>query len=124
MFRIYRASEGDIQIACNIMKEAAEWLTHKGMPLWNPEDLTPERVLTNPREEELFLTDVESEPAGTIILQEKDEFFWPEINDGSSLFFHKLTVRRKFAGLGVSAALIDYAYKVAKSRNKTHLRMD
>lgn len=124
MISISEVQEQNLSLSCEIMKESAEWLIQRRMPLWKVEDLTPEFMGGHVARKELFLATVDNEGAGTIILQETDELFWPEVNDGKSLFFHKLAVRRKFAGSGVSKALMDYAYLVAKSRGKTFLRMD
>ena len=104
------------------MREAASWLIEQGSPLWNVNELTPERVITPGLD--VYLAKIDGEIAGTIILQEHDDLFWPEVTDGRSLFFHKLAVRRKYAGKGVSSALIEHALLQAKARGKSHLRMD
>jgi len=124
MISIIEAREDKVQRACDIMIEASEWLNQKNMPLWRREDLTLEIMQTHSTRGALFLALVEGDPAGTIVIQAEDKVYWPEITDNSSLFFHKLAVRRKYAGMGVSNALMAYAYELAKKKNKSFLRMD
>lgn len=122
--RILLASEGDIAAASAVMVDSATWLIESGMPLWNPAKLTPEKIRPFQEKQELYLAWIGGEAAGTILLQEKDELFWPELTDNDSLFFHKLAVPRKFAGRGVSKALMDFAYAEAVRRGKKFLRLD
>lgn len=113
-----------LPLACAVMNEAAHWMRDKGMPLWFEKELTADVMQKHVDREELYLAFREKAPAGTIILQDRDEKFWPEITDGSSLFFHKLAVSRKFAGQGVSRALMEFAYEQALACGKKFLRMD
>lgn len=117
-------TERDLKIASEIMNEAADWLADQGKPLWKKSRLTVEFLRPHLTNRELYLALADGEPAGTIVVQDKDEDFWPEVTDGSSFFFHKLVVRRSFAGIGVSKALIDKAYELSKAHNKQFLRMD
>lgn len=118
------AEKHELEAAFEIIKEAAMWLEGRGTPLWDIGYLNPENLLSIKDKAELFVAKCNGELAGTIILQERDDLFWPEVKEGSSLFFHKLTVCRKFSGKGISTALLDYASAVALKRGKDFLRMD
>ncbi|MGF6597290.1 GNAT superfamily N-acetyltransferase [Paraburkholderia sp. GAS448] len=53
-----------------------------------------------------------------------DPYFWPEIKAGTSAFVHKLTVRRAWAGKGVSTALLTFAQERTRDLNRPYLRLD
>ena len=41
-----------------------------------------------------------------MVVQESDEYFWPDVPKGESLFVHKLAVARRLKGSGVAAAML------------------
>ena len=53
----------------------------------------------------------------------QDLDFWPEIS-GDSIFFHKLAVKRTFAGQGISKALMEFAAQLGRERGRKFVRMD
>lgn len=63
-------------------------------------------------------------PAAAALLTDNDALFWPDAPPGSSGFLHKLSVRREFAGSGISWRLIEYAAELYRREGKTHLRLD
>jgi GNAT superfamily N-acetyltransferase len=121
---VVRANVGDEVVASEILCEAAEWLKARGIPLWDPENLTPDRLLPTVEQGELYIACQKRTPIGTMILQEDDTFFWPDVPAGESLFLHKLAVRRSAAGQGLARAMLAWAAAEAKRRDKTYLRLD
>lgn len=119
-----QAKPSDLDTACAILREASQWLVDRGTPNWRPDEVGPEAMRGAVEAGEFYFAMIDGEPAGTIILQEVDELFWPELTDGRSLFFHKLAVRRKFAKQGVPEAMMQFARDVAKKRGKDFLRLD
>jgi GNAT superfamily N-acetyltransferase len=121
---IVPASREDVVAASDILCEAAEWLEERGIPLWNREQLTVERLLPIVERGELFLASRAGQAIATMILQEEDTFFWPDVPAGESLFLHKLAVRRSAAGQGIAHAMLEWAAEEARRRGKTYLRLD
>jgi GNAT superfamily N-acetyltransferase len=58
------------------------------------------------------------------VRQLDDQLFWPELTDGQSAFVHRLAVRRRFAGTGVSLALLSWSVEHARRLGKLCLRLD
>jgi len=105
------------------MKEAAQWLIDIGHPLWRLEDLTEEKILTDIAKEEVHVGWIGDEPAAAMILQWRDERFWPQARDDSG-FIHKLAVRRPFAGRGAAAQMVDWARQECVRGGLAYLRLD
>ncbi len=124
MITIVEATENNLNQVCDILLEVTLWLDRKGMPLWQKDQISIERMRSYVGKRELFVALFEGEPVGTIIIQSEDRDYWPEITDRSSLFFHKLAVSRKYAGKGVSKSLMEYAFDLAKKRGCKFLRLD
>ena len=113
----------DMEPAFRIMKEAAQWLISKGMPLWKPEDFTRERLLKDISENDIYTAYLSNRPVASMILQWKDPSFWPNAKADSG-FIHKLSVIREYAGKGIAQEFINWAKGEVKNRNRTFLRLD
>jgi len=124
MISIVEGRESNLNQACDILLEVAQWMDKKNIPLWREEEISIERMLPYAERGELFVALFDGEPAGTIVIQSEDRDYWPDVTDRSSLFFHKLAVSRKYAGKGVSKSLMEYAFELAKKRGCKFLRMD
>jgi len=79
---IVQASREDAAAASDILREAAAWLEERGIPLWDREQLTPEHLLPIIERGEFYLACRAGQPVGTMILQEDDTFFWPDVPAG------------------------------------------
>ena len=104
------------------MIEAAEWLQSQGQPLWNPSDLTPDRLRRHVRPDEIFVGYVEKVPAVACLIQTRDPWFWPGVED--SYFVHKLSVARRFSSQGYGAEMLAWAARHALSAGQSFLRLD
>ncbi|GIW26481.1 MAG: GNAT family N-acetyltransferase [Meiothermus sp.] len=122
--QIRPASLDQVELACDILQEAARWLMDRGQPLWHLEELTPEHFRPVARQGELFLAYLGSRAVGTMTYQLADPLFWPEIPLGTSAFLHKLAIRREVAGQGVAAAMVGWAVERARRSGLAYLRLD
>ena len=113
---------GDAETAIDIMREAAQWQIDRGSPLWSIETLSRAR-LSNPAEEFLVAL-VDGESVACCLLSFEDKLFWPDVPAGSSGFLHKLAVRRKFAGMGISTRLMEHAQELCREKGIPALRLD
>lgn len=115
---------GAVDEAIEVMREAAKWLIDIERPLWKLEDITKEKLSKDSKEDEFYALKVDDEVAGAMILKWNDPFFWPDIKQGQSGFIHKLSVRRKYSGTGISKKMIEYAADECRRRNVDFLRLD
>lgn len=123
IIRPAEANEADL--VSSILGEAAAWLRDRQMPMWTEEELEPAEVGQHVREGQYHLAFVGDEPAGTLRFQLADPEVWPELEGKSdSAFVHRFAVRRRFAGSGVSAALLQWAKEEARVRGVEYLRLD
>jgi GNAT superfamily N-acetyltransferase len=66
----------------------------------------------------------EGEAAGVMKFQLEDPLFWPDEPRGVAAYIHRLAVRRRFAGGGLSRALMSWAVEEARRRGRRALRLD
>ena len=73
-----------------------------------------------------YVTNIEGQPAGAVLLLESDARAWGEDlgNDGLALYIHKLSVRQAFAGRGVGEQIINWAAQHTKDQGRQYLRLD
>lgn len=118
------ATPDDIETISSILHEAARWLEQTGQLMWRDSELLPSRIAEDVRAGLFFLAVLSTEPAGTIKFQLEDPLFWPDVPHSDSAFVHRLAVRRRFAGTGVSTSLLNWAAERARSLKKRYLRLD
>ena len=116
--------QGDIDNAIAIIKEVAQWCEDTGKKMWHPDDLSRERLLQGITAENFCVGKVGNDNAAAMILQWYDPLFWPELHEGESGFVHKLCVRRKYSGQGLSQRMIARAIEECKARGIHYLRLD
>jgi len=117
------SSDTDVQCACDIMVEAADWLIASNQPLWNPENLVPDKIRPSPENGSLLLARLAGQPVGAYVLLFEDPLFCPNASPGEALYLHKLAVRRCVARIGLGRSLLDDA--VARARaHRPLLRLD
>ncbi|CAN5663360.1 GNAT family N-acetyltransferase [soil metagenome] len=107
-----------------VLTEAAQWLAAGGRPLWSATDISPETVRQGTDAGHYFIARHDGEVAGVVRLDLEDPYFWPDVEAGSSLFVHKLAVRRAYAGHGVATTLLAFAREHARSLGRQQLRLD
>lgn len=115
---------GDVDEAIDIMREAANWLIDTGQPLWELEDLTKEKLLKDNKNNDFHVLKIDDVGAAAMILKWEDKLFWPNVKQGESGFIHKLSIRRKYSGIGISKNMIEHAIEECKRRNIALLKLD
>jgi len=124
-FSFIQITENELKDFSSILQEAAVWMKNKGEEMWDIEQLSIHHLLQSYRLNEMYLGYIDVHSAGTIVLQEEDQIFWPEFKGvNNSLFIHKLSIRREFAKSGLSTEMISWAKSQAAERQKNYLRLD
>jgi GNAT superfamily N-acetyltransferase len=95
-----------------------------GVVMWEEGELTPGRVDAEIAAGLFFVAEVNGDLAGVVRFQLDDHLFWPDLTQDDSAFIHRLVVRRRYRGLGVSTALMEWAVSRARTMGKTYLRLD
>jgi GNAT superfamily N-acetyltransferase len=121
---ILRATPAQVNVASDILAQAANWLISINQPLWQPQHVTPQKLLPHAKAGELHLAFLDDQAVGTMLLQWEDPTYWPHVPPGQSAFVHRLAVRRSVAGQGVSRALLAFAESTARAAHKRYLRLD
>ncbi|WP_010465158.1 GNAT family N-acetyltransferase [Acidovorax radicis] len=107
-----------------VLREAAQWLVDRHMPLWAVADFSDESVQRDVDGGLYVVAKVDDAVVGVVRFQREDLTFWPDAEPGTSAFLHKLAVRRAWAGQGVSAALLAFGREHARSLGLRTLRLD
>lgn len=125
MLKISVATEKEIPVIEDILLDTAAWLDSTGKPLWTKEQATWAKLSKNFIPSDFYLAWMDGMPVGCMaLLVDHDSIFWPGFEKGTSLFIHKLAVKRIAAGQGVSAALLDQAKKECIRREIPSLCLD
>jgi GNAT superfamily N-acetyltransferase len=94
------------------------------MPLWREGELEPDQIAADVATGLFFLAECSDDPAGTFIFQLEDPVFWPDVSHENAAYVHRLAVRRRYAGRGLSAELLRWAANRTHDLGRRFLRLD
>ena len=94
------------------------------MALWRHDELDIALVNDDVNTALFWIAEVGGEPAGVMRLQRTDPDFWPDVPEGESAFLHRIAVRRRFAGSGISSVLRRFACDHARALGLKYVRLD
>ncbi|MBP1994408.1 GNAT family N-acetyltransferase [Paenibacillus eucommiae] len=121
---IRKITEAELEEVSSILNETALWLKNKGEEMWKSDQVSVQKLRDSYKMKEIYLGFLESAAVATMILQEEDSLYWPNVRTNESLFLHKLAVRREFAKKGLSSEMLDEAKSLAKKNHKKYVRLD
>ena len=121
---VRQASASDAAIVQEMLEEAAGWVDALGVIMWDESELGPGRVESEVAAGQFFIADMDGETAGAVRFQLEDPLFWPDLTRDDSAYLHRLVVRRRFKGKGVSTALMQWGVSHACALGKRWLRLD
>jgi len=121
---IVRAGLDDAATASAILTGVASGLTGRGETLWFFDELTPERFASAIDAGELYLVKKDGAAVGTVILQDADGIYWPDMPRRDALYIHKLAFVDFVRGQGLGGKVIAWAKARARSAGMTYLRLD
>jgi GNAT superfamily N-acetyltransferase len=107
-----------------LISEAADWLIAKGEPLWGPNETSYDELVRVTRAGELVTGRRAGALAACMYLHDQDTLFWPKALPGEAFYLHRLAVARKYAGRGYARAMLDWAARETRSKNRPYLRLD
>ncbi len=122
LIRPARTDETDT--VASILGEAGSWLEEKGEPLWRQNELDTVAIAADVEQKQYWIAFADDEPAGVVRFQLEDTLFWPDEPNDRAAYVHRLAIRRKFAGGGLSKALLRWASEVAFDKKRQYLRLD
>jgi GNAT superfamily N-acetyltransferase len=109
-----RATVQDLAAAIRLIEEAAKWLRGIGTDQWArpwPNRAGRDgRILASLRQGKTWIAWDHGLPAATITADPEDDPYWPEefLRD-RAVYVHRLVVGRPYKGVGLGAALLDWA---------------
>jgi len=122
---VFRTAEpSDLDAVCELYRDVTTWLhdvkhiTHQ-WPRGIPEEEARQMIQSGAT----YLALVGQEAAGVRRLTTSGGTVWPG-HGGEALYVHSLAVHRRYAGLGLGRAILDWAADQGRTRSKRFLRLD
>jgi ribosomal protein S18 acetylase RimI-like enzyme len=107
-----------------LIREAADWLTAKGEPLWRANETSYDKLVRVAKAGELVTGRIKDQLAACLYLHGEDNLFWPQALPGEAFYIHRLAVARKYAGRGCARAMLDWAARETSAQHRPYLRLD
>jgi ribosomal protein S18 acetylase RimI-like enzyme len=118
---LHRATEGDHDVIIDLIDAAAKWLKNRNTDQWaqpwpSLEDRS-HRISRDLRLGKTWIVWDNGEPAATVTADADDSSIWPEETlQDRAVYVCRLVVSRTYSGLGLGAALLDWAGLRARRR--------
>ncbi len=111
--------------AISVMREVAAWGREQGIRIWLDKWLTKEALITpNAQPENFCIGLIEGEVVCVFILQWADSDYWPTAPKYEAAYLHKLCVRRKFGGMGMTKLITEALCVECRNRGIQYIRLD
>lgn len=122
---IKQANENDIPTVEKILLDAVDWMKkNKLQNQWNENSIKWISLSKEYKITDFYINYQNEVPVACVAINDLDQKYWPEIPQGISLYIHKLTVMREFAGKAISKELIEYAKNLSIRRGINSLRLE
>jgi GNAT superfamily N-acetyltransferase len=121
---IRQAMPEDAESVADILKEAARWLERSGMSLWQQDELNAVNIAEDVTLGLYFLAVDKGCAVGTLRFQLEDPTVWPDALPQQATYIHRLAVRRRYAGTGLSTILLRWAVDRTRALGRKYLRLD
>jgi GNAT superfamily N-acetyltransferase len=121
---IRQATNRDVETVSAILQEAARWLENAGMPLWRDEELSSAKIAPDVCAGLYHLAEYSEGVGGTVRFQLEDSVVWPEAPEHEAAYIHRLAIRRRYAGTGLSAFILHWAVQRTHILGRRYLRLD
>lgn len=123
--QVKQLDKTQIQILLDILIKKAKWLEEINQPMWNIDNLNPQKFEEMYPSETPYLIYKGEEIIGGFILLHKDNFLWSEEeNRDRAYYIHKLVIKSEFSGMGYAEKSINLIKKLALQARVTYLRLD
>jgi ribosomal protein S18 acetylase RimI-like enzyme len=124
---VVRAAITDYDAVMTILREAADWLSARGIQQWYHWHMdVGERILRERLEHhEVYLFQRGDVPVGTLTIQWTDPDVWGERGmDGQAGYIHGMAVARSVGGMRVGERMLEWAVGAIAARGRACARLD
>ncbi len=115
---------GEEGLVAQVLSAAALHLVSKGQALWGAAETSQAAVEGHVREGLYHAAFDDEGPVGVFRFQLADPHFWPDIQDGTSAFIHKLAICPRKQGHDLAQTLLRHACELTRQHGRRFLRLD
>ena len=106
---IRRAKNTDISTVEEILFDAVMWMKSNGISnLWSLESVKWAALSREYKIDDFYIYFDKNKPVACMAITNKDSKYWPNVEENSSLYLHKLAVKKEARGNGISKEMIDF----------------
>ena len=124
---VVRAGIADYDAVMSILREAADWLSARGIQQWYHwyMDVGEQMLRELLEDHEVYLFERDNSPIGTLTIQWTDQEVWGERGlDGLAGYVHGIAVVRSAGGMRVGERMLEWAVATIAARGRRFARLD
>lgn len=122
MSQVIPTEMSDLDQIFRLFEHSIQYQEKKGYPVWRNYDR--EAIIRDIRDKNQYKIVVDSKMAIVFSVCYSDKIIWRDLDDGNSVFLHRIVVNPEFKGQRMFGAVLDWAIEHAKQKGLSYVRMD
>ena len=120
------AHDGDLDRFIDLLEEAADWLTARGINQWRPGDfrLSMDFYAASIMRGEVQLAFVGDVLVGALRILLREPIVWPDVIGDDAVYVYNLAVRRTWAHQQLGRRMLEWTSERAASLGRSYVRLD
>jgi GNAT superfamily N-acetyltransferase len=119
---IQNTSPGDIETIFKLFDLSADYQEQRGYPSWRNYDRSA--IIRDIETKQQYKVSIDTEIAIVFSVAYSDPIIWRELDDGKSVYLHRIVVNPVFKGQRLFQSILDWAKSHCKKHGLHRVRMD
>ncbi len=113
---------GDLDQIFELFEHSIQYQEKKGYPVWRNYDKSA--IIKDLADGNQYKVVIDSMTAIVFSVCYTDKVIWRDLDQGNSIYLHRIVVNREFKGQKLFGTILDWAIKQSKQKGFDRIRMD
>ncbi len=122
MVEVINTQRGDLDQIFELFEHSIHYQEKKGYPVWRNYDKSA--IIKDLADRNQYKVVIDSMTAIVFSVCYTDKVIWRDLDQGNSIYLHRIVVNREFKGQKLFGTILDWAIKQSKQKGFDRIRMD
>lgn len=122
MVHVTTTGVNDLEQIFELFEHSINYQEKKGYPVWRNYD--KDTIIKDIADKNHYKVVVDSKVAIVFSVRYTDKIIWRDLDEGNSIYLHRIVVNPEFKGQRLFGAILDWAIEHSKQKGLKSIRMD